>query len=254
MRFNVAAAIALMLATAATTASAGVVISENVVLTNQAGTQKGEQTVMIQGNKRKVITKDRIIITDLDIGRIFLLTPATKRGGDVAFPPTAVMLTVMAKDGVSLDYKKAAGTSKVAGYDCQNYAASQTLARLHLEGAQCVASAAAGAQEYVAFTKAMNAKLKGTPLQPKGEVVEGIPVSSTVSSSIIPYPVPKNFPPDLAAKYKADLAKQKPQVTHITVTKIQVKDIAASEFELPAEYRKATPTATPSAAASPAAH
>jgi hypothetical protein len=210
---------------------------------------------MLQGNKRKVITKDRIFIIDLDLGRMFVLVPATKKGGDVPFPPTSYLLTYLAQQGVSLEFKKGPGTGKVAGYECQDYAGSQRIGRMQIEGTECVASAAPGAQGYVAFIKAMNAKLKGTPLQPKGEVPDGIPVSSTVTTSLIPYPVPKNFPPDLTAKYKADLAKQKPQVTRIAVTKIEVKDVAASEFVIPAEYlkRSPTPTGTPGAAASPAA-
>jgi hypothetical protein len=245
----------MAVAMAATTASAGVVISQDVIISNQAGTKKTEQTVMLQGNKRKVITSDRIFITDLDVGRLFVLIPATKKGGDIPFPPTGPMLTYVAEQGVSIEYKKGTGTGKVAGYDCQDYAGSQRLARLQLEGTECVASAAAGANEYVAFTKAMNAKLKRTPIEPKGEVPDGIPVSSTISVSFVPYPVPKNFPPDMAAKYKADLAKQKPQVTRTVVKKIQVKDIAANEFAVPAEYLKASPSPTgaPGAAASPSA-
>jgi hypothetical protein len=253
MRSKVAAAIGLLVAMAATTASAGVVVSEDVVVSNQTGTHKSEQTVMVQGNKRKVITKDRIFITDLDLGRMFMLVPAKKQAGDVPFPPAGFMMTYLAQQGVSLEYKKAKGTRKAAGYDCQDYAGSQRLGRMQVEGSECVASAAAGAQEYVAFTKAMNAKLKGTPLQPMGDIADGIPVTSTVTISYIPYPVPKNFPPDLTAKYKADLAKQKPQVTRTTVTKIEVKDIPAAEFAIPAQYLKPTPTATPGAVASPAA-
>lgn len=255
MRSKVAAAIALSVAMAATTASAGVVISQDVVTSDQAGTKKSAQTVIVQGNKRKVITKDRIFITDLDIGRMFVLVPAKKLAGDVSFPPTGFMLTYLGQQGVSLEYKKATGTGKAAGYDCQDYAASQRIGRMQLDGTECVASAAPGAPEYVAFTKAMNAKLKGTPIQPKGDVPDGIPVSSTVTVSLIPYPVPKKFPPDLAAKYKADLAKQKPQVTRTTITKIQVKDVAADEFAIPAQYLKPSPTpsGTPGAAASPSA-
>jgi hypothetical protein len=255
MRFRLAAAIALAVAFAATTASAGVVISEDVVVSNQSGTHKSEQTVMLQGNKRKVITKDRIVLTDLDIGRMVVMVPGTKKAGDVPFPPKGVVLVMLAKQGMSIEYKKAAGTHKVAGYDCQDYAGSMKVAHQNIEATECVASAAAGAQEYVAFTKAMAAKLKGSPLAIKGEIPDGIPVSSTVSVSFIPFPLPKHFPPDLTAKYKADLAKQKPEVTRTTVTKIEVKDIAADEFVVPAQYLKPSPvpTAKPGAASSPAA-
>lgn len=238
MRFKVAAAIALMVAMAATTAAAGVIVSQDVVVSNQAGTKKSEQTVMLQGNKRKVITSDRIFITDLDLGRMFVLVPGTNKAGDVPFPPTGEVLASLAQQGISVELKKGTGTHKVAGYDCQDYAGSQRLSHYNIDVAECVASAAAGAQEYVAFTTAMNAKLKGTPLQPKGEVPGGIPVSSTVTSTLIPFPIPRNFPPELAAKVRADNAKAKPVVTRTAVTKIQVKDIPASEFVVPARYLK----------------
>jgi hypothetical protein len=238
MRSKVAAAIALSVAMAATTASAGVVISEDVVVSNSAGTHATKQTVIIQGNKQKVIGDDRTIITDLDAPKISVINPAHKSYGDLPFPPAGVVQTIVAKDGISVELKKAAGTHKVAGYDCQDYAGTQRLGHYNLEVAECVAGAAPGAKEFVAYTKAMAAKLKGTPIEPKGEVPDGIPVSSTVTVTLIPYPIPKNFPPNLAAQVKAEQAKAKPEVKRTTVTKIQVKDIAADELVVPAEYMK----------------
>ncbi|MGH7924475.1 MAG: hypothetical protein ACREQH_07790 [Candidatus Binatus sp.] len=238
MRFTVAAAIALSAAVAATTASAGVVISENVVTSNRAGTQKGEETVMVQGTRQKVNTGDRTFITDLDTGRLYLLMPAEKGYAELPFPPTGVVLGMMAREGVSVELKKAGGTHKVAGYDCQDYAGSQRLGHYNVEVAECVAGAAAGVPEFVAFSKARAAKLKDSPLEFKGEIPDGIPVSSTVTATLIPFPIPRNFPPDMAAKVKEADAKIKPEVKRTTVTKIEVKHIAAKEFEVPAEYRK----------------
>jgi hypothetical protein len=241
MRSKVAAAIALSVAMAATTASAGVVISEDVVFSNAAGTHTTKQTVMIQGNKQKVLGGDRIFITDLDAPKISVLNPARKGYGELRIPPSGVVLAIMAKDGISVELKKQAGTHKVAGYDCQDYAGTQNLGRYHLEVTECVASAAPGAKEFVAYTKGMAARLKGTPIEPKGEVPDGIPVSSTVSVALIPYPIPKNFPPNLAAQVKEANAKAKPEVKRTTVTKIEAKEIAADEFLVPAEYLKPKP-------------
>jgi hypothetical protein len=239
MRSKVAAAIALSVAMAATTASAGVIITENVV-TSQPG-PKGEQTVMIQGNKRKVVTSDRTFITDLDAGKTFVLIPKSKGLGEIPFPPTGVLLLLSTKQGTFVEYKKVSGTHKVAGYDCQDYAGTMSMAHQKVDSTECVASAAPGAQEYVAFSKAQAAKLKGTRLEPKGEVPDGVPVSSTVAVSFIPYPIPKNFPPDLTAKVKESNAKMKPDVTKTTVTKIEAKEIPADEFVVPAEYKKSAP-------------
>jgi hypothetical protein len=237
MRFKVAAAIAMFVAVAATTASPGVVITEKVD-SNTPTPHKGEQTMMIQGNRRKVITKDRIIITDLDGSMLWALDPAKKAGANIDLPPKGVLLTIMSKEGMSVELKKAAGTHKVAGYDCQDYEGTQRLGRYDLKVTECVASAAPGAKEYVAFTKAMNAKFKGTPIENKGEVPDGLPVSSTVSASLIPFPIPKNFPPDLTAKVKESNAKVKPEFTQTTITKVEVKNIPEGEFVVPAEYLK----------------
>lgn len=237
MRSKLAGAIVLIVAMGATTASAGVVISENVVTSGNTPPQKTEQTTIVQGNKRKVITPDRIIITDVDAGMMYVMAPKLKKYGEIPLPPKGPLLAAMAKQGMSVELKKAAGTHKVAGYECQNYAGSERLGHYNLDSTQCVASMAAGAQEYVAFMKAMAEKLKGTPIHPKGEIPNGIPVSSKVTATLIPFPIPKNFPPDLTAQVKAQNAKLKPQVTQMTVTKIQVQNIAANEFEIPAEYK-----------------
>jgi hypothetical protein len=240
MRSKVAAAIAMFVAVAATTASAGVIITQNVVTTSQTG-PKGKQTVMIQGNKRKVVTSDRIYITDLDVGKTSVLIPKTKGYGELAFPPTGVMAVLYMKEGTSVEFKKTNSTHKVAGYDCQDYAGTMSLAHQKVDSTECVASAAPGAQEYVAFRKAVAAKLKGTPIEPKGEVPDGIPVSSTVTASFVPFPIPKNFPPELTAKVNESNAKIKPEVTKTTVTKIEAKEIPAGEFEVPAEYKPSGP-------------
>lgn len=237
-RSKVAAATAFAVAIAATTASAGVVISENVVRSDQTGTHKSEQTVILQGNKKRVVTKDRVIITNLDDGEMYVLAPEKKAAAYIVLPPTGVMLTMMSKEGTSVELKKVDGTHKVGGYDCQDYAGSQRLGHYNVEVAECVASAAAGAQEYAAFTKALAAKLKGTPLAPKGEIPDGIPVSSAVTTTLIPFPIPRDFPPDLRAKLEAQNAKMKPQITRTTVSKIEVKDIPADQFIMPAEYKK----------------
>jgi hypothetical protein len=244
MRLTVGAAIALFVATGVTTASAGVVISEDVVnSTGNAGAIKTQETVMVQGNKRRLITPDRIIITDLDAGMMYVLAPKEKKSAQIPLPPTGVILTMMAKQGMSVELNKAPGTRKVAGYQCQDYAGAEKLGHYNLDSTQCVAATAPGAQEYLAFMKGFAAKLKGTPIEPKGEIPNGIPLSSKVTATFIPLPIPRNFPPDLTAKVNAQNAKIKPQVTQTTVTKIQVQEIAANEFVVPAEYKAmATPS------------
>jgi hypothetical protein len=238
MRSKVAATAALAFALAATTASAGVVISQDLVVNNQAGETKGEQTVMLQGNKQKVISPGGETITDLDAGKMYLINPKAKAFAEIVVPPQGVFSHIVARDGVSIDYKKSGGTHKVAGYDCQDYAGSTRFGHNTIGGTECVASDAAGAKEYVEFRKTLAKKLKGTPLASKGEIPDGIPVSSTITTALIPFPIPPGFSPEQAAKIKEVVAKAKPDIRTATVKKIEVKDIAASEFVVPAEYKK----------------
>jgi hypothetical protein len=265
MRSTVAATTAIVLALAATTASAGVVISQDVVINGQNGERKYQQTVMLQGHKQKVVTDQREIITDLDAGKTFILAPLAKRSGELPFPPRGVVARVMAREGMFLGYEKSAGTNKVAGYDCQDYAGSAQAGHFAIKATQCVASAAAGAREYIEFRKTLTEKIKDTPMASTGGVPDGIPVSSTLTVKQIPVPIPPGFDPQLAAKVKAQMANAKPDVTTITVTKIEAKDLPADTFVVPADFKKtdipmpAKPGAAPAApepapASPPAAH
>jgi hypothetical protein len=259
MRFTVAAAAALtLIAMAATTAPAGVVITQDVAVTNPAGEKKTQQTVMIQGNKQKVITPERVYITDLDAGKLYILLLAKKIYAQLEVPPTGSPAAILGADGLFLQYEKGSGTGKEGGYDCQNYASAQTLGRLKVQATECVASAAPGAQEFVAFKKALAEQLKKSPLESKGETPDGIPMSSTLTVSSIPFAIPDGFPPEQAAKIKETDAKRKPTIKKTKVTKIEVKDLPAATFVVPSDFAKpnALPIPrlpAPSAGASPAA-
>lgn len=259
MRLTVAVAAALsVIAMAATTAPAGVVISQDVAVTNQAGIRKSQQTVMIQGNKQKVVTAERVFITDLDAGKLYVLVVTKKTYAQLQIPPKASLGTMFASDGLFLQYEKSGGTSKQGNYDCQNYAGAQTVGRVKLEATECVASAAPGAPEFVAFRKALADRLKSSPLAGKGETPDGIPVSSTLATSFTPFPIPHGFSPEQVAQINAANAKNKPTVRKTKVTKIEVKDLPAATFVVPADFvqQSAPPISklpAPSAGASPAA-
>jgi hypothetical protein len=243
---------------AATTAPAGVVISQDVAVTNQTGEKKSQQTVMVQGNKQKVITPERVFITDLDTGKLYVLAVAKKTYAQLEIPPKGTPGTALASDGLFLQYEKGSGTGKQGKYDCQDYAGAQSVGRLKLEATECVASAAPGAQEFVAFRKALAEQLKKSPLESKGETPDGIPMSSTLTVSSIPFAIPDGFPPEQAAKIKETDAKRKPSIKKTKVTKIEVKDLPAATFVVPSDFAKpnALPIPrlpAPSAGASPAA-
>lgn len=236
MKSTVAAAAALTLAFAATTVSAGVVISQHEVVSDQAGQHKSDQTVMVQGNKKKVISGDEVTITDLDEGKVYFVRPKAKQFVKVPFPPFGIMARVMARKGAFVGFKKTDATNKVAGYTCQDYTGGEPVGFEILNVTECVASDAPGAKEFVDFHKAMALKLKGTALDSKAEVPDGIPVSSTSTLTLPPYKAPRGMPPEQLKQVQDAMAKRKPIVIKVTVSKIEVKDLPADTFVVPADY------------------
>ncbi|MGA9725381.1 MAG: hypothetical protein WBQ86_23190 [Candidatus Binatus sp.] len=249
MKSTVAAAAAIALALAATTASAGVVISQEAVTKVHGRDRKVEQTVMIQGHKRKVIASEkgtvtRETVTDVDAGKIYMIFPKVKQFAEFKFPPekALALMVVWEESTIDLD-KKTDGTDKVAGYACQDYAGSSVFIFNNIDVTKCLATAAPGAKEFFEFEKALAQKLQGTPLAPKGEIPYGIPVSATFTSQLVPFTPPAKMPPEEAAKVKEKLAKYRPVTSNVTVSKIEVKDIPADAFVVPAGYTPA-PAAT----------
>ena len=123
-----------------------------------------------------------------------------------------------------------------------------------------MANNAPGAKEYVEFQRAMAQKLKGSPLEETGEVPDGIPVNSITSVTQIAFTPTGGVPPEMLAKIQADNDKH-PTVTFTNLSKIEVKDIAAAEFTVPADFKKqemphlsVKPPPGAAAAPSPAAH
>lgn len=238
MKSTVTAATALALALAATTASAGVVISQQMV-NSQADQRKIDQTVMIQGHKQKVITGDNEeLITDLDAGKFYLLKPKDKHFIEGEFPPVGPFAMRMIWQGSTIELKKTGGTHQAAGYACQDYAGSAIIAHRSLNLTKCVAGDAPGAKEFVEFQKVMADKLKGTRIAPKGQLPDGIPVSSVMINGQPPFTPSSRFPAAAGKELQKAIAKYKPVTIETTVSKIEVKDIPAAAFVPPADYTK----------------
>ena len=145
------------------------------------------------------------------------------------------MAAVMAREGAGVGYEKAAGTHKEGGYACQDYAGSGAAMDAKLDVTLCAASEAPGAKEYVDFQNALSDKLKGSKLERKGDVPDGIPVKWTTVYTEVARPLPPKFDPKLAEQYEAHIAaaNRNPPKTVTTVTKIEVKDIPADTFVVP---------------------
>jgi len=153
MKSTAAAAAVLALALAATTASAGVVISQERVVHSQSGDRKSDQTLMVQGHKERLVLGDRAFITDLDAGKIYLLNSKAKQFAEAKFPPTGVLAAMFVREGLSVGFKNAGTSKKIAGYDCQDYVGTAPYAWTSVNVAECVAAGAPGAKEFVEFLR-----------------------------------------------------------------------------------------------------
>ena len=232
---NVAAVAALAAALFAAPAYAGVVISQTNTVNLESGPRKTDTTIMVQGNKQKVVMNGREIVTDLDAGTTYLVDPDRKNYIKMPFPPPGAM-GAMSRAAAALDYKKDPTSRKILGYSCNDYSGSGSSMGGDYTVTECFSTSAPGAKEFTAFQKAMAAKLKG--VAPATNVPDGIPLAmdSTVKRNTMKLP---NLSPEQQQRLTAQLANMKPVTTHTEVTKIEQASLPADTFAMPAGYNQA---------------
>ena len=223
---------ALAAALAAAPARAGVVITQTQTANGQFGQRKSDTTIMVQGNKQKMVTNDRVVITDLDSGAMYLIDPAQNSYIKLPFPPTGAMAS-MAHAGGAPDFKKESTSRKVLGYSCNDYSGTGSSMGGDYTVTECFSTSAPGAKEFTAFQKAMGAKLKG--VVPSSNLPDGIPLASDSTVKMNTMRIP-NLTPEQQQKLAAQMANMKPVVTHTEVTKVEEQKLPADTFAVPAGY------------------
>jgi hypothetical protein len=241
--FAVAISLAALLTLGPSSALAGVVINQTeTVLSGPAGSgqppQTRQRTIMIEGNKEKMIDGNREMITDLDAGTMDVIDPAHKMYVEIPFPPKGMMGQAAANPSQHADFVATGKTRTVAGYPCEEYKGSGKFAIGEFSMISCVSKTAPGAAEYFNFQKAMIAKVKNGAAPTN--LPNGIPMVQDTTTIMKPTQI-SNMPPQAAAQLKLDLAKRPPLVTRTEVTKVESQKIAASELQVPAGYTKREP-------------
>ena len=227
-----------ILALAAGAAMAGVVITETESVVSGQPPKSRDRTVMIEGNKEKMIMDNRQIITDLDKGTMYIIEPAQKSYMEMPFPPRGMMGMAVGGPSIhAMNFTKTGKSRTVAGYKCDEYTGAGKFALGDYTIVSCVASKAPGASDFSKFQKTMMAKLKDTQMAITSNVPDGVPMSQDVTTQMKAFNIP-NLPPEAAAKMKEQLANRPPTVTKSEVSKVESKKLAASEFEVPAGYTK----------------
>jgi hypothetical protein len=246
-----AALAAAALLVSAGTARAGVIVDEQETINRGGPPITHARTIMIEGNKQKIVSEHDTMITDLDKGVMLLITPARKTYSEMPFPPQGMAPTA---GMANIKFKKSGGSQTIQGYKCENYTGVSRMMGTHSDIVECFSKNAPGADDFAAFQKEMVRKLKGTGAAAMVEdVPNGVPLASESTTSMKGLTIP-GMPPDQAQKLAQMIANRPPIVTKTTVTKITTRALADSEFAPPAGYTKqAMPTMPgPGAGAPPA--
>lgn len=239
MKKIAAAFAALAIFAGSTVVHAGVVVTEQEVIDQGNGQPvTRNRTVMIQGNKQKMVTDRAQVVTDLDNGKMYLLNPEKKQYVEMPFPPQGPMAQMMAQRMSTLSFKKTGGASKtISGYSCEQYSGAGAMMGNQYSVTGCFSTKAPGARDFDAFQKTMAAKVKGTPMAMQGEVPDGVPMQLDSTTKITNFSMP-GMSPEQSAKLKAMLANRPPVVSKTTVMQIASKNLPADTFTVPAGFTK----------------
>lgn len=227
---------ALALATSA--AWAGMIMTETESTVSGAPARTSQRTVMIEGNREKMVTDRNQIITDLDKGMIYIINPTEKSYIEMQFPPQGPMKNMIGGPALHTKFTKTGKTRTVAGFKCQEYSGNGKFSMGDFSVVSCVSSSAPGAKDFAKFEKNMMAKLKGSSLELPNNLPEGVPLAQNTTTKMSGAINMPNLPPETAEKLKQQLANRPPIVTKSEVTKIATQKIAESEFQVPAGFTK----------------
>jgi hypothetical protein len=224
--------LALTLATSA--AWAGMVMTETETTTGGANPRTGQRTVMVEGNREKMVTDRNQIITDLDKGMIYILNPADKTYLQMPFPPQGPMKNMIGGPALHTKFTKTGKSRTVAGYKCEEYTGNGKFMMGEFSVVSCVSPSAPGAKDFEKFESNMMSKLKGSSLELPDSLPKGVPLSQDTTTKMTGL---GNLP-NLSPEMKQQLANRPPVVTKSEVTKIATQKIADSEFQVPTGYTK----------------
>jgi len=254
----------MTLAMSALPAAAGVVITQKQHVSSGRNSRDSKQTIWVQGNKQKVVddrtlsmqgaqgnkdtrVEEKMIITDLDKGMMYVIDPKQKSYYEREFPPKgeAERKVMAANSNPNMNLKKAGTSREVAGYKCEEYDGGGHTMIGDATVKECYSTSAPGAEEYSAFEKSALSKLKAIGVAEPAVVPEGVPLAldaTTKMGSNVSIP---GMPPEQAAKLAEMMKNRPPVVTSTEVEKIETQKLASDTFTVPAGFTKEEPPAGP---------
>jgi hypothetical protein len=228
---------ALWLSTIGSSLFAGVTLTQQIVTSTGSNSSTDNRTVMIEGNKQKVVMRDQTIVLDLDGGKMIVLNPASRTYTELPFPPRGQMASMMQNmGGVNLNFKKTGAVQTMSGYQCQEYNSTGKSPMGEFSARGCFSSQAPGAAQYAAFTRNLAKKFEDAGMTTTtGSQPDGIPIELETSTKLTNFSIP-GMPPEQAEKLKAMMANRPPTTSKSTTTSIKAADLPPDTFEIPAGY------------------
>jgi hypothetical protein len=215
---------------------AGVVMTQEIVTNSGSNTSTDNRTVMVQGNKQKVVMRGQTIVLDLDKGKMLVLDGGAKTYTELPFPPQGPMASMMQNmGGVNLDFKKTGGSQTLSGYKCEEYDSTGKSMMAEFSAKGCFSSDAPGAAQYVAFTELLAKKFAAAGMAKTSGNPDGVPLVLETTTKFTNFNIP-GMPPEQAEKLKAMMANRPPTTSKSTTTSIKTEDLPAGTFEVPAGY------------------
>lgn len=229
---------ALAVLSASSVAMAGVVMVQREEMTGAGHNSKVERTIMIEGNKERMTSGNRVVITDLDKGVIYIIDPQHKAYVEMQFPPKHTGMTrKRAFHGAA--FKKTGKTRVIAGHKCEEYRSSGKFEMGEYTVNECISSKVPGAADFIAFEKKMKEKLKGSAFDTSEgrKAPEGVPLAQDAVTRVTNFKFP-NMTAKEAEKLKKELQGHPPIESKVEVVKISEEKLPASAFEIPAGFKK----------------
>jgi hypothetical protein len=219
-------------------AHAGVVIEQDQTQTAGTNIRSLHQTVMVQGNKQRLVSEKRTVITDLDAGKVYMLDEASKSYRAMNFPPSHGMGKMQGQAPSALEYKKTGKSLTIADFKCDEYTGAGSLMTGDYSVTECFSTTAPGADEFSAYAKKAAAAVKDSPMGGLlANVPAGIPLQLDSTVKIGKFNM-TNLPPDQAEKIRKMLENRPPVVMKTVVKSIAVKDLPKSTFEPPSDFKE----------------
>ncbi len=237
MKIGFAILAALWLSAFSSPLIAGIVMTQQIVTNSGSNSSTDDRTIMVQGNKQKVVMRGQTIVLDLDQGRMLLINPASKTYTSLPFPPQGPMAAMMQNmGGVDLDFKKTGGSQTLMGYKCQEYSSTGKSMMGEFSAKGCFSPDAPGADQYVAFTQLLSKKFADAGMaKTTGSHPDGVPMVLDTTTKLTNFNIP-GMPPEQAERLKAMMANRPPTTSKSTTTSIKTADLPADTFEVPAGY------------------